>query len=80
MVGGTGVRLAVGGETSVYVLPSAQEAMMADEVPFHATRMGARFYERTMPELVRQIARLAEAVEKLVGQHSPAAEPDAEAE
>jgi hypothetical protein len=35
------------------------------EGPFHATRMGARFYEHTMPELVRQLARIADAVERL---------------
>lgn len=36
-----------------------------NEVPFHQTRMGQRFYERTLPELVRQIERLADAVEAL---------------
>jgi hypothetical protein len=35
------------------------------EAPFHATRMGARFYEHTLPELVRHVARLADAVERL---------------
>ncbi len=34
----------------------------------HATRMGQRFYERTLPELVRQIERLNELLEKLVMQ------------
>ena len=28
------------------------------DVPFHLTRMGVRFYEHTMPELVRQLDRL----------------------
>ena len=28
------------------------------EVPFHATRMGRSYYEHTLPELVRQVARL----------------------
>ena len=36
------------------------------EVPFHATRMGQRFYEHTVPELVRQIALLNENIERLV--------------
>jgi hypothetical protein len=44
---------------------------MSEEVPFHATRMGQQFYERTLPELVRQITRLAEAVEKLSEQQRP---------
>ena len=35
------------------------------EVPFHATRMGARFYEHTVPELVKQITRLADALERI---------------
>ncbi len=37
-----------------------------NDVPFRATRMGQRFYERTLPELVRQITRLNELLEKLV--------------
>ena len=28
------------------------------DVPFHATRMGQRFYEHTVPELARQLSRL----------------------
>ena len=33
-------------------------------VPFHQTRMGQRFYEHTMPELVRQLTRLNDLLEK----------------
>jgi hypothetical protein len=36
------------------------------DVPFYATRMGQRYYEKTLPELVRQIERLNELLEKLV--------------
>ena len=36
------------------------------EIPFHATRMGQRFYEHTMPELVRQLTRLNESLEQLI--------------
>lgn len=51
---------------------------MSEDVPFHATRMGQRYYERTLPELVRQITRLVDVVEKLVEeQHSPR-NPEAE--
>ena len=39
-----------------------------NDVPFHQTRMGQRFFERTLPELVRQIERLNELLEKLVQQ------------
>lgn len=35
------------------------------EVPFHATRMGRTFFERTMPELVRQLAKLNENLERV---------------
>ena len=35
------------------------------DVPFYLTRMGARFYEHTLPELVRQITRLADALERI---------------
>lgn len=37
------------------------------EVPFHSTRMGQRFFEHTMPELVRQLLRLNENLEKALG-------------
>ena len=36
------------------------------DVPFHLTRMGARYYEHTVPELVRQIAILNETLAKLL--------------
>lgn len=34
------------------------------EVQFHQTRMGQRFYEHTMPELVRQLTRLNDSLDK----------------
>lgn len=37
------------------------------EVPFHSTRMGQRFFEHTMPELVAQLARLNENLERVIG-------------
>ena len=33
-------------------------------VPFHSTRMGQRYYEHTLPELVRQLTRLNDLLEK----------------
>ena len=36
------------------------------ETPFYKTRMGQRFYERTMPELVKQLARLNDLLERLI--------------
>jgi hypothetical protein len=36
------------------------------EIPFHQTRNGRVFYERTMPELVRQLGRLNDLLERLV--------------
>ncbi len=35
-------------------------------IPFHNTVMGQRFYEHTVPELVRQMVRLNENLERLV--------------
>jgi hypothetical protein len=40
---------------------------MAD-VPFHLTRMGQIYCEKTLPELVRQIERLNGLLERLVEQ------------
>ncbi len=36
------------------------------EPKFFQTRMGQRFYEHTMPELVRQVTRLNDLLEQLV--------------
>ena len=36
------------------------------EPQFFHTRMGQRFYEHTMPELVRQLERLNELLERLL--------------
>jgi len=36
------------------------------ETPFFKTRMGHRFYEHTVPELVRQMERLNDLLERLV--------------
>ena len=35
------------------------------ELPFYVTVMGRRFYEGTVPELVRQLTRIADALERL---------------
>ena len=37
-------------------------------INFHDTVMGRRFFEHTVPELVRQLARIADLLEKLVEQ------------
>ena len=50
-------------------------------VNFHNTRMGHRFFEHTVPELVRQIARLNNLMERLVDRlPPPASMPDPEPE
>ena len=36
------------------------------DVLFHTTRMGARFYEHTVPEIARQLARLNDHLERLI--------------
>ncbi|MCA9643870.1 MAG: hypothetical protein KC492_24420 [Myxococcales bacterium] len=48
------------------------------DTPFHATVMGRRFIEYTAPELVRQLTRVADALERLIETQrpeDPAAEP-----
>ena len=38
------------------------------DTEFYNTRAGRTYYEKTLPELVEQLRRLAEAMEKLVAQ------------
>jgi hypothetical protein len=42
---------------------------MCNDTPFHQTRMGQQFYEKTVPEIVRQLERLNELLERLVARH-----------
>ncbi len=42
-------------------------------VPFHSTRMGQRYYEHTLPELVRQLTRLNDLLEKALTDEANAA-------
>jgi chaperonin cofactor prefoldin len=37
-----------------------------DDTEFYRTVMGRRFFDVTMPELVKQLARLNENIEKLI--------------
>lgn len=46
---------------------------MAD-IPFHQTRMGQRFLEATLPQLVRQLERLNDNLEQFLVEKNP--EPD----
>ena len=39
---------------------------MSGDIPFYRTQMGHRFYEATMPTLVRELARLNENLERLL--------------
>ena len=36
-----------------------------NDVPFYRTKMGHRFYEHTVPELVRQLERLNELLAQI---------------
>ncbi len=50
------------------------------ETKFFQTRMGQRFYEGTAPELVKQLTRLNELLERLVAaQKQPQEKNDADA-
>ena len=48
---------------------------MNGDVQFHQTRMGRTFYEHTLPELVKQLTRLNDLLEKLVAQRSKDSSP-----
>ena len=48
------------------------------ETPFYKTRMGQNYYERTMPELVKQLERLNEVLERLASQRGRDAGPEEE--
>ncbi len=39
--------------------------------PFHQTVVGHRFFEHQLPELIRQLARIADQLEKLNKNLSP---------
>ena len=47
-----------------------------NETAFYRTRMGQAFYERTVPELVKQLARLNDLLEQLVLQLAAREEGD----
>jgi hypothetical protein len=47
------------------------------EVPFYRTQMGHRFFEQTMPELVRQLTRLNELLERALEERAVAFAPAA---
>jgi len=42
------------------------------QIQFHETRAGAEFYRRTMPELVTQLTRIADALERIAGESAEA--------
>ncbi len=46
------------------------------ETPFHQTRMGHRFFESTMPNLVQQLTRLNDSLERLVAARERQQEKD----
>ncbi len=46
------------------------------DTPFYNTRMGHRFFESTMPALVKQLERLNELLERLVDRLGGQSEAD----
>lgn len=46
------------------------------DIQFFQTRMGQRFYESTMPELVRQLTRLNDLLERIVAKLGATAVPE----
>lgn len=49
------------------------------DTPFHQTRMGHTFYEGTMPSLVRELRRLNDNIERILGITEGDAKVEAEA-
>ena len=47
-----------------------------NNVPFHLTRMGARYYEHTAPALARELERLNNSLEKLLAYVAPPTQAD----
>ena len=45
-------------------------------VPFYLTGMGRRFYERTVPDIARELARLNDNLERLLSAGFPASPTD----
>ena len=45
------------------------------EIQFFQTRMGQRFYESTMPDLVRQLTRLNDLLERIAARIEAATPP-----
>ena len=39
---------------------------MCNETPFHQSRMGQQSYERTVPGVMRQLARLNELLQRML--------------
>ncbi len=48
-----------------------------DYAPFHKTRMGEKFFCKTVPDLIRQLERLNELLERLVKQSEGTEDNDA---
>ena len=42
------------------------EGIPVSDIPFHQTAMGRDFYDRNLPELLRQVTRLNELIERLL--------------
>ena len=50
-----------------------------DYVPLHKTRMGEKFFCKTMPDLIRQLVRLNDLLERLVAAQEPRRREDDDA-
>ena len=48
---------------------------MNDDLHFYQTRAGRTYYEHTLPELVKQLTRLNELLEKLIAQRAKDSSP-----
>ena len=46
-----------------------------DWPPFYRTMMGRQYYEKTIPDLIRQLERLSDILEHLIGEHGSSQPP-----
>jgi hypothetical protein len=56
---------------------SATEDHLMDYAPFYKTRMGEEFYCRTVPDLIRQLERLNDILERITQQQDRDDDADA---
>ena len=50
-----------------------------DYIPLHKTRMGEKFFAKSVPDLIKAIERLADVLERIVAEREKREKDDADA-